>query len=314
MIDAHAVRVSRGRREVVHGVSLHVDAGSWVSVVGPNGAGKSSFLLAIAGLLPSDDEIVLEDRPLRERSSRERARTIALVPQQPVMPEALTVAEYVLLGRTPHLSLFGTEAGRDHELADTVLAKVDLAWATDRLVSTLSGGEFHRAVVGRALAQEARVLLLDEPTSGLDLGHQVQVLELVDSLRRSDGITVVSAMHDLTLAARYSDHIALLVEGELVAEGAPEAVLRADVLERHYGVPVHVLRAPGGELIVVPAAPEGATACALSRRSRRRRAPNAACRRSSCCIRATARGRRRQRWASRCAPRATGSASRSSNS
>lgn len=260
MIDAHAVRVSRGRREVVHGVSLHVDAGSWVSVVGPNGAGKSSFLLAIAGLLPSDGEIVLEDRPLRERSSRERARTIALVPQQPVMPEALTVAEYVLLGRTPHLSLFGTEAGRDHELADTVLAKVDLAWATDRLVSTLSGGEFHRAVVGRALAQEARVLLLDEPTSGLDLGHQVQVLELVDSLRRSDGITVVSAMHDLTLAARYSDHIALLVEGELVAEGAPEAVLRADVLERHYGVPVHVLRAPGGELIVVPAAPEGATA------------------------------------------------------
>jgi iron complex transport system ATP-binding protein len=127
-------------------------------------------------------------------------------------------------------------------------------------VSTLSGGEFHRAVVGRALAQEARVLLLDEPTSGLDLGHQVQVLELVDTLRRSEGITVVSAMHDLTLAARYSDRVALLVEGELVAEGAPEIVLRADMLERHYGVPVHVLRGPRGELIVVPAAQEEARA------------------------------------------------------
>jgi iron complex transport system ATP-binding protein len=260
VIDAREVRVSRGRREVVHGVSLQVSAGSWVSVVGPNGAGKSSFLLALAGLLPSDGDVTLDGRTLRERSARERARLIALVPQQPVMPDALTVAEYVLLGRTPHLSMFGSEARSDHALADTVLGKVDLAWASDRLVSTLSGGEFHRAVVGRALAQEARVLLLDEPTSGLDLGHQVQVLELVDTLRRSEGITVVSAMHDLTLAARYSDRVALLVEGELVAEGAPEIVLRADMLERHYGVPVHVLRGPRGELIVVPAAQEEARA------------------------------------------------------
>jgi iron complex transport system ATP-binding protein len=260
MIGAREVRVSRARREVVHGVSLQVDAGSWVSVVGPNGAGKSSFLLALAGLLPSDGEVTLDGRTLRERSARERARTIALVPQQPVIPDALTVAEYVLLGRTPHLSLFGSEARSDHALADTVLGKVDLAWASDRLVSTLSGGEFHRAVVGRALAQEARVLLLDEPTSGLDLGHQVQVLELVETLRRSEGITVVSAMHDLTLAARFSERVALLVEGELVAEGEPEAVLRAEVLERHYGVPVHVLRGPGGELIVVPAANEEARA------------------------------------------------------
>jgi iron complex transport system ATP-binding protein len=260
MIDARDVRVSRGRREVVHSVSLQVEAGSWVSVVGPNGAGKSSFLLALAGLLPSDGDVTIDGRTLRERSARERARLIALVPQQPVVPDALTVAEYVLLGRTPHLSLFGSEARSDHAMADTVLAKVDLAWASDRLVSTLSGGEFHRAVVGRALAQEARVLLLDEPTSGLDLGHQVQVLELVDTLRRSEGITVVSAKHDLTLAARYSDLVALLVDGVLAAAGRPEAVLRADVLERHYGVPVHVLRGPGGELIVVPAAQEEARA------------------------------------------------------
>jgi iron complex transport system ATP-binding protein len=211
------------------------------------------LLLAIAGLLAATGEVSIEGRYQRDLRTRERARMVALVPQQPVVPESLTVAEYVLLGRTPHLSLFGSEARRDHDVAERILAKVDLAWGADRLVSTLSGGEFHRAVVGRALAQEARVLLLDEPTTGLDLGHQLQVLELADELRRTEGITVISAIHDLTLAARFSDRIALLVEGELVAEGTPAEVLRPETLERHYGVPVHVIRGPNGELIVVPA-------------------------------------------------------------
>jgi iron complex transport system ATP-binding protein len=255
MIDVRDLWVTRGRHDVVHGVSLQVERGSWTSVVGPNGAGKSSMLLAVAGLLASKGDVTVEGRRLRDLSARERARLIALVPQQPVIPDSLTVAEYVLLGRTPHLSLFGSEARRDHELADAILAKVDLAWAADRLVATLSGGEFHRAVVGRALAQEARILLLDEPTSGLDLGHQLQVLDLVGGLRRAEGITVVSAMHDLTLAARYADRVALMVEGELVAVGAPAEVFRPGLLERHYGVAVHVLRGPGDELIVVPADP-----------------------------------------------------------
>jgi iron complex transport system ATP-binding protein len=244
----------------VHGVSLSIERGTWLSIVGPNGAGKSSMLLAIAGLLRSHGEVTVAGRPVGELSVRERARLFALVPQQPVIPDSLTVAEYVLLGRTPHLSLFGTEAGRDHELASSILAKVDLAWASDRLVASLSGGEFHRAVVGRALAQEARVLLLDEPTTGLDLGHQVQVLDLVEELRRTEGITVLSAMHDLTLAARYADRVSLLVDGELVADGAPADVFRAELLERHYGVPVHVLRGPRGELIVAPAEAETARA------------------------------------------------------
>ncbi len=257
MIVVRDLRVSRGRREVVHGVSLDVARGTWVSIVGPNGAGKSSVLLAIAGLLASCGELAVDGLRVRDLPARERARLVALVPQQPVVPDSLTVAEYVLLGRTPHLSLFGSEAGRDHDAADRICEKVDLAWAADRLVSTLSGGEFHRAVVGRALAQEARVLVLDEPTTGLDLGHQLQVLGLVADLCRQEQITVVSAMHDLTLAGRFSDRMALLVEGELVAEGTPSEVLRADTLERFYGVPVHVMRGPNDELIVVPAAAAG---------------------------------------------------------
>jgi iron complex transport system ATP-binding protein len=254
MISATEVTVTRGRREVVHGVSLTVAPGSWLTLVGPNGAGKSSLLLALAGLLPATGTITVDGRPIGDLRPRERARLSALVPQQPVVPDALTVAEYVLLGRTPHLTLFGTERGRDRELADDVLARVDLVWAADRLVSTLSGGEFRRAVVGRALAQEARTLLLDEPTTGLDLGHQLQVLDLVEHLRTSEGITVISAMHDLTLAARYADRIALMAEGVVAVQGAPATVLRPGVLEAHYGVPVHVLQGPDGELIVVPAA------------------------------------------------------------
>ena len=259
MIHVRELRVARSRREVVHGVSLDLHRGRWLSIVGPNGAGKSSLLLAVAGLLGSTGDVQVDGHAMSELSVRERARLFALVPQQPVIPDSLTVAEYVLLGRTPHLSLFGSEAGRDHDLADSILAKVDLGWAGDRLVASLSGGEFHRAVVGRALAQEARVLLLDEPISGLDLGHQVQVLELVEELRRTDGITVLSAMHDLTLAARYADRVALLVDGELVAQGLPAEVFRAELLERHYGVPVHVLRGPDGELIVAPADVAGTT-------------------------------------------------------
>jgi cobalamin transport system ATP-binding protein len=254
VITAHDVRVVRGRQEVVHGVSLVAETGSWLTLVGPNGAGKSSLLLALAGLVPSQGSIAFDGRAIGDLRGRERARLTALVPQQPVVPDSLTVAEYVLLGRTPHLSLFGVEHGRDRDLAASVLARVDLAWAEDRLVATLSGGEFRRAVVGRALAQEARVLILDEPITGLDLGHQLQVLDLVEELRRTDGITVVSAMHDLTLAARYADQIALMADGEVAILGPPHAVLRADVLERHYGVPVHVIVGPGGEVIVAPAA------------------------------------------------------------
>jgi len=254
MIEIRNLRVRRGKREVVHDVSLTVPTGSWLSLVGPNGAGKSSLLLAIAGLVPSSGAVGLDGQALGSLTAKARARRVALVPQEPLLPEALTVAEYVLLGRTPHLSLFGTEAGRDHDLAAEVLATVDLAWAADRLVSTLSGGEFHRAVVGRALAQEATILVLDEPTTGLDLGHQLQVLDLVEGLRRTQGLTVISAMHDLTVAARYSTRIALLADGQVAVEGAPRDVLRPDVLERHYGVPVHVLEGPGGELIVVAAA------------------------------------------------------------
>src|SRR5207248_2598660 len=155
---------------------------------------------------------------------RELARMIAFVPQNPETPPELTVGEYVLLGRTPHLGYLATEGRRDRQAATRALERLDLLPFAERGLGSLSGGELQRAVLARALAQEAPVLLLDEPTTSLDLGRQQQVLELVDSLR-GDGLTVVSTMHDLTLAGQYADRLVLLDRGMIVAEGEPDAVL-----------------------------------------------------------------------------------------
>jgi iron complex transport system ATP-binding protein len=164
----------------------------------------------------------------------------------------MTVAEYVLLGRTPHIPYLGGESAADREIARGVLARLELDAFAGRALGSLSGGERQRVVLARALAQEAPLLLLDEPTSALDIGHQLQVLELVETLRREDGITVLCAMHDLTLAGQYADRLLLIVGGELVAVGTAGEVLREELLEKHYGASVRVVDADGA-LAVVPA-------------------------------------------------------------
>jgi iron complex transport system ATP-binding protein len=246
------VSVARGGRTVVEGATLEVPVGGWACVIGPNGAGKSTLLSALAGLVPFDGEIELGRRPLRALGRRERARTVALVPQQPVIPEALRVADYVRLGRAPHLGPFGAERPDDVAVVRSTLERLDLWWAAGRRLDAVSGGELQRAVLARALAQQAPVLLLDEPTTGLDLGHQQRVLELVASLRATEGLTIVSAMHDLTIAGQFAERFVLLDGGRVVADGPREEVLRADVIERHYGARVRVLEGDGGGSIVVP--------------------------------------------------------------
>jgi iron complex transport system ATP-binding protein len=168
----------------------------------------------------------------------------------------MTVAEYVLLGRTPHIGYFGTEGVHDLEAADRALARLDLIHFQSRRLGTLSGGERQRAVLARALAQEAPVLLLDEPTSGLDIGRQQLALELIDSLRREDGLTVLSAMHDLTLAGQYADRLVFVDDGRVVASGRPRDVLVPELIAAHYGAAVRVIRADATDgLVVVPARP-----------------------------------------------------------
>jgi len=249
VIELRSLAVSFGRTEAVRGISLDIAADEWVMLIGPNGAGKTSVLRALCGLLPFEGEALIEGQDVRELGRRELARLIAFVPQNPVTPPELTVAEYALLGRTPHLGYLATEGRRDRLAAARALERLDLLPFAERGLGSLSGGELQRAVLARALAQEARILLLDEPTTSLDLGRQQQVLELVDSLR-GDGLTVVSTMHDLTLAGQYADRLVLLDRGAVVAEGEPEDVLSAANLAAYYGASVRVLSDGDGTYVL----------------------------------------------------------------
>jgi cobalamin transport system ATP-binding protein len=247
-----AVSVSYNGRVALVPFTSEVRTGEWLCLIGPNGAGKSSILRAIAGLVACDGVIAVDGAPLSIRSARRRATLVAYVPQSPVMPDDMTGFEYVLLGRSPYVSYFGHESRHDRAMVDSVLEQLDLVAFTHRKLGTLSGGERQRLVIARALAQEAPVLLLDEPTSSLDIGHQQQAFELVDRLRREHGLTVVSAMHDLTLAGLYADRLALLHEGHLVASGDAAHVLRAETLSEFYGVSVNVHQQSDGTVVVVP--------------------------------------------------------------
>jgi iron complex transport system ATP-binding protein len=239
-IQVAGLGVTLGGNRVLDGVDLTVDGGSWLAVVGPNGAGKSTLLRALTGLVRHDGTVTLEGRPAGTLRPRDRARLAGYAPQIPVLPAALSVTEYVLLGRTPYRSLLSAPRAEDRAVADGVLERLDLVPFRDRPLHTLSGGERQRAVLARALAQQPRMLFLDEPTSALDLGHAQQVLELVDRLRREDGLTVVSTLHDLTLAGQYADTLLMLAGGAVVAAGSAPEVLTPDRLARHYGATAEV--------------------------------------------------------------------------
>jgi iron complex transport system ATP-binding protein len=236
----------------VHEVSERAAAGEWLGLIGPNGAGKSSLLRAVAHLVPHDGVVAVRGTPTARLPRRRRAQLVAYVPQQPELPAGMSVFDYTLLGRTPHIGYFGVESARDRRHCAELLDRLDLAELADRHLATLSGGEVQRAVLARALAQEAPVLLLDEPTSALDLGRRVDALELVDELRLERGLTVLSAMHDLTLAAQFADRLVLLSAGRVVAAGAPADVLDERLLSSCFGAQVRVLRDDDGGLLVVP--------------------------------------------------------------
>ena len=250
MIELRDLTVSFDGHVAVRGATFAAESGEWVVLIGPNGAGKTSVLRAVCGLLPFGGEILLDGQDVRHLGRRELARVVAFVPQSPATPPELTVAEYVLLGRTPHIGYFSAESAADRRAAASALERLELGEFAARPLGSLSGGELQRVVLARALAQEAPILLLDEPTTALDLGRQQQVLELIDSLRR-DGLTVVSTMHDLTLAGQYAARLLLLDRGALVAEGPPEQVLSAENLSAHYDARVRVVHDDDG-IFVLP--------------------------------------------------------------
>lgn len=250
-VEAREVSVTLGAARVVRQLSATIERGEWVALIGPNGAGKTTILRALAGLVPFSGEILLEERAVASCPRREIARRVALVPQNPQIPPELTVAEYVLLGRTPHIGQLATEGRADRLAAERAIARLALRSFARRSLGSLSGGELQRVVLARALAQDAPILLLDEPTSALDLGRQQQALELVDSLRRDEGLTVISAMHDLSLAGQYADRLLLLDRGQVVAGGAAREVLSEESIAAYYGASVRVVH-ENGSVFVLP--------------------------------------------------------------
>ncbi len=250
-IELREVTVELGGRPVVDRVDATVAEGEWIALIGPNGAGKTTLLRAIAGLVPHAGTISLRGRTTDALRRAELARLIAVVPQEPSTPSWMTVGEYVLLGRTPHIGTFSRESRQDRAAAALALSRLDLLGYGDRRLGTLSGGEKQRAVVARALAQDARIVLLDEPTAALDIGHQQQALELLDALRAESGLTLVAAMHDLTLASQYADRMLLLDRGRVAADGLPADVVTEEAIARHYGAAIRIVSLDG-TIAVVP--------------------------------------------------------------
>lgn len=244
--------VAIDKHEIVRSLDLTVEAGEWVTVIGPNGAGKTTLLRAIGGLVPYSGSLELFGVPARALRRRDRARLLATVPQAPVVPPGMAVLDYVLLGRTPYIPALGRESAADLAAVREVLDRLDLSGFADRRLESLSGGERQRAFLARALAQGATLLLLDEPTTALDIGHQQDVLELVDQLRRDHGLTVLASMHDLSIAGEYADRMVLLAGGQVVAQGPPRAVLTEEILGQHYKARVRVV-----DGAVIPVRPAG---------------------------------------------------------
>ncbi len=246
-------------RTALRDVSLAVAPGEVLGLVGPNGSGKTTLIRAVTGAVtPVSGVLRLLGDDVAALSQRERALRAAVVPQAPVLPDAFTALEIVLMGRTPHLRLLQNESTLDLAAVERAMAATSTREFADRPAGELSGGERQRVVVARALAQEAPLLLLDEPTAHLDLGHQAGVLDLVRRLCRDEHRGVLAVVHDLTLAGRYCDRLVLLSAGEVAAEGLPEEVLRSDVLSDVYGAPVDVFPDPRtGRPVVAPSATDG---------------------------------------------------------
>lgn len=245
MIDFEDVSVRLGGHTIVDGVDLHVDRGGWTCLIGPNGAGKTTVLRSAIGGISFTGRVRIGGVKI----NRLDPSRIAYVSQRPAIPEGMSIGEYVRLGRFP----FGTPRTdrRGDQVVAELLEELNLDAIERQSVSSLSGGEFQRCVIARALAQEAQVLLLDEPTSALDLHRQIAVLDVIDR-RRRDGLTVLSTMHDITLAGMYADKFVVMNHGRIVVEGAPHEVASGVDLLRAFGGGIDVLKNLDGLPVVFP--------------------------------------------------------------
>lgn len=257
-IEAKAITFSYGNENILEKLSFEINKGSFVSIIGPNGSGKSTLLKNIsAELAPNEGVVLLETQDIFKIKKKNLAQNMAVVPQDTGVDFAFSVMETVLMGRMPHQKRFQGDSKKDLEIAKWAMELTNVWHLKDRVINELSGGERQRVIVARALAQEPKILLLDEPTSHLDIQHQLELLELVDSLNQTKGLTVIAVLHDLNLAAKFSQKIILLNKGKIMAYGDPSEVLSIDHIRENYHVEVAVsTNEITGKLNIIPLSKE----------------------------------------------------------
>lgn len=249
ILEAKNVWGGYGSRPVIRDLSLKVEQGEWLSIVGPNGSGKSTLLRLLSRILiPFAGCVYLNGRDLhRQLTPRQVAQQLALLPQQQRIPTGLTVRQLVSLGRSPHQPWWAWQLRQaDWQRVEQALAQTGLGSLAERDLETLSGGERQRAFLAMALVQEPQVLLLDEPTTFLDLRYQLELLDLLQQLKHERGLTVITVLHDLNLAIRYSQRIALLKAGQLQVVGSPHEVLTPARVRQVFGLEVEWISTPVG--------------------------------------------------------------------
>jgi iron complex transport system ATP-binding protein len=249
-------------RVVAEGLSVEIPDGSFTVIVGPNACGKSTLLRALSRMLrPKEGTVYLDGQAISSQPSKQVARTLGLLPQSPIAPDAITVSDLVARGRYPHQGLLRQWSADDARAVAEALAATATTELADRPVDELSGGQRQRVWLAMALAQETPILLLDEPTTFLDIAHQIEVLDLCADLREERGHTMVAVLHDLNHACRYATHLIAMREGRIVAEGAPSDIVDAALVEAVFGLPCQVIEDPeSGTPLVVPAARAAYTA------------------------------------------------------
>lgn len=248
-IRVQDISLGYGHKAALERLNFQVKAGEMVGLIGPNGCGKSTVIRALSRVIsPLSGRIAFDGQNLVSLSRKELARRLAVVPQLPLLPSAFTAFEIVLMGRNPHLGLFQYEGPEEMALVWTAMRKTGTQALAARRVGELSGGEIQSLLIARALAQQTPAILLDEPTANLDIGRQVEVLELIRGLCRTDNLAVLAALHDLNLAAQYCDRLLLLNDGHLFAEGTPSQVITADNIAAVYGAESCVYTHPANGL------------------------------------------------------------------
>jgi iron complex transport system ATP-binding protein len=237
-----------GKITIAQDINLTVRSGEWLSLIGANGSGKSTLLRLLSRILmPQHGAVLLDGRAIHTQSAAAVAKKLAILPQQQTVPDGLTVRQLISLGRAPHQHWWQWELNaQDVQIVQSAIAQAGIEHFRDRPVEHLSGGERQRAFLALALAQSPKVLLLDEPTTYLDICHQLQLLDLLKELNQSRGLTILTVLHDMNLAARYSDRLALMHQGRLRTLGTPVKVLTPEHLQSTFGVEVAILETPVG--------------------------------------------------------------------